>query len=121
MKRVKCLILLILALLLAGIVGSVWVLQRPNTNIVEIVQDNEVLARFDLSQEQDRIIVVVYEGRSNRVEIKNHQIHIIEADCPDHTCIHMSWLDSAAPIVCLPNHLVIQFSGQSENIDAAVQ
>lgn len=105
-------------LLLAGIVGSILVLRRPDTGMVEIVQDGEVLYRFDLAAEEDRILEVEYEGRINRIEIQDHQIHVLEADCPDQVCVDMGWLDSAAPIVCLPNHLVIQFTEGSDSLDA---
>ena len=105
-------------LLLAGIVGSILALRRPDTEIVEIVQDGEVLYRLDLAAEEDQILEVEYEGRINRIEIRDHQIHVLEADCPDQVCVDMGWLDSAAPIVCLPNHLVIQFTEGSDSLDA---
>lgn len=105
-------------LLLAGIVGSILVLRRPDTGMVEIVQDGEVLYRLDLAAEEDRILEAEYEGRINRIEIRDHQIHVLEADCPDQVCVDMGWLDSAAPIVCLPNHLVIQFTEGSDSLDA---
>ena len=105
-------------LLLAGSVGSILVLRRPDTGMVEIVQDGEVLYRLDLAAEEDRILEVEYEGRINRIEIRDHQIHVLEADCPDQVCVDMGWLDSAAPIVCLPNHLVIQFTEGSDSLDA---
>ena len=105
-------------LLLAGIVGSILVLRRPDTGMVEIVQDGEVLYRLDLAAEEDQILEVEYEGRINRIEIRDHQIHVLEADWPDQVCVDMGWLDSAAPIVCLPNHLVIQFTEGSDSLDA---
>lgn len=107
-------------ILLTGIIGSVWVLQRPNTNIVEVVQDHQVLYQFDLTQAEDQRIEIEYEGRINTVEIKGNQIRMLAAECPDRTCVHMGWLDSAAPIVCLPNHLVIQFINTSQDTDAVI-
>lgn len=105
-------------LLLAGIVGSLLVLRRPDTNMVEIVQDGEVLYQLDLAQAEDQLIEVEYNGRVNTIEIKDHQIHMLAAQCPDNTCVHMGWLNSSAPIVCLPNRLVIQFAGE-DALDAA--
>ena len=53
-------------------------------------------------------------------EIKAHQIRMLEAECPDNTCVHMGWLDSTVPIVCLPNRLVIQFvENHNEALDGA--
>ena len=107
------------AIFASGVLGCIGVLNRPHGTMVEIVRDNEVLYQFDLVQAEDQIIEFEYEGRSNTIEIRDHQIHMLKADCPDKTCVHMGWLDSAAPIVCLPNHLVIQFSAGSEDLDGA--
>ncbi len=102
------------ALLIAGVAGSILVLRQPEGRLVEIVQDGEVLYRLDLAQEEDRVIEVVYGGSVNTIEIKDHQIHMQKAQCPDQTCVRMGWLDSAAPIVCLPNRLVIRFADGGE-------
>ena len=120
MKDKKWPVLLFGALLLTGILGSILVSQRPTTDMVEIVQNNEVLYRFDLAQSEDRVIEVEQEGRINTIEVKDHQIHMLAAECPDETCVRMGWLDSAAPIVCLPNQLVIRFA-DSTNVDVVVQ
>ena len=117
MKQKKWPLFLLVLLLAAGILGSVLVLQRPDTSMVEVVRDGQVLYQFDLAQEADRVLEIEYEGRVNTIEIKDHQIHMQAAECPDNTCVHMGWLDSAAPIVCLPNHLVIQFAENHEALD----
>ena len=113
--------ILCVILLLAGIAGSFWVFLTPHGKTVQIVQNGVVLYTFDLAVAEDRTIQVEYEGRINTVQIQNGRIRMLEADCPDHTCIHMGWLDSVAPIVCLPNHLVIQFTDTDENADMGVQ
>ncbi len=117
MKWKKWPFFLVGALLALGVVGSVLVLQRPDTNLVEVVRDGEVLYQFDLARAEDQVVEVEYEGRINTIEIRDHQIHMREADCPDQTCVHMGWLDSAAPIVCLPNHLVIRFVQDDGELD----
>lgn len=121
MKQRKWLIFLTGIILTISLAGSILVFKRPNTDIVEILQDNEVLYRLDLSEPEDQVLVIEYEGRSNTIEVKDHQIHILDADCPDHTCMSMGWLDSAAPIICLPNHLVIRFTNNDMATDAIVQ
>ena len=45
---------------------------------------------------------------------------VLASSCPDQTCVHMGWLASAAPIVCLPNHLVIEYV-QDQELDAVVR
>ena len=120
MKQKKWPFFLIGFIFLIGVIGSFWVLQRPNTSQVEIVRDGEVLYQFDLARAEDQIIEIAYEGRVNTVEIRNHQIHMLDAQCPDKTCVQMGWLNSAAPIVCLPNHLAIQFVQGNDDLDATV-
>lgn len=44
---------------------------------------------------------------------------MLEADCPDHTCINSGWLEDL-PIVCLPNKLVIEFA-DADSADAVAR
>ena len=41
-----------------------------------------------------------------------------EADCPDEICIKQGAIeDSARPIVCLPNNIVIKLTNDESDID----
>ena len=94
----------------------------PHGTEVQIVQDGVVLYRLDLSQTEDQTIDVAYNGRINTIQIKNGKIRVLDADCPDHTCVRMGWLESGAlPIVCLPNHLIIEFADADEKVDAVAK
>lgn len=111
-------VILTALLLLAGIGGTLWIIRPQDNAQVEIVQDGTVLYRLDLSQEKNHTFSVEYEGRTNLIEIHDHQIRVVEAECPDQTCVHMGWLsNNGLPIVCLPNHLVIQFVQPSDGLD----
>lgn len=121
MKQKRWIWISFVILLMAGVAGSILVMRQNGAEQVEIVQDGKVLYSLDLGSEEDRLIEVEYEGHVNQIEIRNHRIRVLEADCPDQVCVRMGWLDSAAPIVCLPHHLVIQFAEQSEELDAVVR
>lgn len=121
MKKNKYKILIgVCALIFAlGIVGSAVVMLLPKKNTVNIVRDSKVLYTFDLSKAEDTTVDIDYNGSTNTVEIKDGKIRVLKADCPDNTCVHMGWLSSSAmPIVCLPNHLVIEFAENNSEIDA---
>lgn len=121
MKKNKYKILIgVCALIFAlGIVGSAVVMLLPKKNTVNIVRDSKVLYTFDLSKAEDTTFDIDYNGSTNTVEIKDGKIRVLKADCPDNTCVHMGWLSSSAmPIVCLPNHLVIEFAENNSEIDA---
>ena len=94
---------------LGGIGGMIWNLTRSHGRQVEILQDGKILYTLDLAQAEDQTFTVNYGGRTNEIEIRDHQIRVKAADCPDQICVHMDWME-AAPIVCLPNRLSIQYA-----------
>ena len=120
-KRVRILLIVVAVIFLAGVAGSFFVRNSPQGQVVQVVQDGKVLYTFDLPRQDDQDIRIEYEGRTNVIQIQDGRIRMLEADCPDHICMQMGWLDSAAPIVCLPNHLVIQFASSQDSVDTAVR
>ena len=94
---------------LGGIGGMIWNLTRSHGRQVEILQDGKILYTLDLAKAEDQTFTVTYGGRTNEIEIRDHQIRVKAADCPDQICVHMDWLEDA-PIVCLPNRLSIQYA-----------
>lgn len=97
-------------------------LRMPHGTQVNIVQDGTVLYTFDLASAENQTFEIEYEGRINTVQIENGRIRMLEAECPDQTCVHMGWLDSGAmPIVCLPNHLSIEYDGAEDEVDAVIR
>lgn len=108
-KAVYSVAALCAVIFLGGIGGMLWNLTRSHGRQVEILQDGELLCTLNLDQAEDQTFTVTYEGRSNEIEIKEHRIRVKAADCPDQICVHMDWLE-AAPIVCLPNRLSIQYA-----------
>ena len=108
-KAVYIVAALCAVLFLGGIGGMIWNLTRSHGRQVEILQDGKILYTLDLAQAEDQTFTVTYGGRSNEIEIRDHQIRVKAADCPDQICVHMDWLE-AAPIVCLPNRLSIQYA-----------
>lgn len=117
--RYKILVIIIAAILLLGVIGSVLVLTRSGGDTVQIISDGEVLYTVDLRTAADTTIEIDYHGHTNTVQILSGRIRVLSADCPDGTCVHMGWLHSAAaPIVCLPHHLVIRYADPVGAVDA---
>lgn len=116
-KGLKTAYITFAVMLAAAITGTVIVFTAPSSQTVEIISGGEVLYTIDLSHTADRIIRVEHEGGYNIIEITDGKIHVIEADCPDKTCVNMGFLQGGAPIVCLPNRLVIRYA-QGTEMDA---
>lgn len=119
----KILILICALIFFFGIIGSAFVLFSPKKSNVNIKRDGRLLYSFDLSNTEDSEIEIPYGESSNTVEIKDGKIRVKEAECPDKTCVNTGWLSSASmPIVCLPNHLVIEFAdGYEDGVDAVAR
>lgn len=107
---------------LLALIGTVLVFNASKGTIAEVVRDGQVLYRFDLTSAEDSKIRIEYGDSYNIVEIRNGEIFVSEAGCADNTCVKMGKLSSGAPIVCLPNHLVIRFcEEEGAQIDAVAQ
>ena len=120
MKKSVGLIIICAAVFIAAAVSSVVMLNAPAGDIVKIKSNGELLYTIDLSNSPDRTIIVEYNGKENTLEIKDHKIRVLEADCPDKVCVNTGWLDSPAiPIICLPNKLIIEF--ENNDADAAAR
>lgn len=115
MKRTKLMLIIISVIFISSLLLCFWMMRPAKENTVEIVQDGIVLYRFDLDTAENQQLVINYAGKTNTVLIEDGKICITDADCPDHTCVHMGWLQTEAmPIICLPNRLVIQFAQSGE-------
>ena len=100
----------ILALLYVGLLLVLWF--SPKGQTVTISQDGETLYTVDLSQVQEPYTVTVeWDGGYNTIQITAETVWVAEADCVNQDCVeHGPLKESGTPIVCLPHHLVIQWS-----------
>ena len=89
---------------------------HSDSNIVVVSVDGEIYEKIDLSQ--DREILVKTELGTNKIQVLEGKIAIIDADCPDKLCIrHGELHNEFDAIVCLPNRVVIEYKNE-KNIDA---
>lgn len=116
--KIKILIIIAAVIFAVGIAGCILVLNAPEKDTAVIKRDNKILYTIDLNSAQDKVFDIRYKNSKNTVEIKDGKIRVKDAECPDKVCVKTGWLSSSAvPIVCLPNHLVIEFASEGE-IDA---
>ncbi|MCU6746633.1 MULTISPECIES: NusG domain II-containing protein [Lachnospiraceae] len=82
---------------------------------VVITVDKELYGIYDLEEEQK----IDIEGM-NVLEIKEGQVKMQEADCPDLLCVHHKAISKEGEsIICLPNKVVVTIRGEEEsNVDA---
>lgn len=111
-KPVKIIFIIIIFIFIICCIWTVIIFQKPKQQNIKIIQDNQVLQEFDLNITKDQEInMPAPDGGYNIIQIKNHQICILESDCPDQTCIKTGVLKAQGlPIVCLPHKLIIRFA-----------
>lgn len=65
------------------------------------------------SLKEDRIIEIRQEDVvTNVLEIRDGKADVIQAECPDHLCVHQRAISKEnETIVCLPNQVVIEIQG----------
>lgn len=118
----RAFLILIISIFLVGIIGSVLVWTAPTKDRVRVISDGKTVYTARLSTAEDTTFDVTYEGHVNTIEIREHRIRVVGADCPDQTCVHMGWLKSASmPIVCLPHKLTVEFTDDTQEIDAVTR
>lgn len=108
-------ILLALAVfVVAGILYIVFALGRATGTIVTITVNGNHQHTYLLSENMTTEIQG-YNGGKCIVEIKEGQIAVREATCPDHSCVQQGWIGkNGETIACLPNRILIVVEGQMQ-------
>lgn len=116
----------VIGLLLAGavILSAAWILLRDRGTdhpVARITRDGALVEEIDLSRvEEPYTLALEDEGGSNRVLVEPGRIRVIEASCPDQVCVNQGYIsDSTAPIICLPNKVMIEIVGGGGGLDGA--
>ena len=86
----------------------VWLAARffmpEDHRMIRITVNGELYGEYSLDKDQ-----VIPIGETNVCEIKDGRVKMIEANCPDHLCMHQKAIDAGGgTIVCLPNRVVIE-------------
>lgn len=90
---------------------------RQPARCAEVSSDGRHVLTLDLRQDGEYRI----ESHTgwNLIRVENGSVRVIEASCTSQDCVKCGAASSGAPIVCLPNRLVITFS-DSNDYDAMI-
>lgn len=82
-------------------------------SVANVYVDGVCVRTVSLSPEAgEETFAIETDAGSNLIQVKDGKVRIASADCPDQVCVRAGWLTSrAAPIICLPHHLVIRLEG----------
>ena len=116
---------LIAALVLLAAGSAAFLLLRPageDHPVARITLDGGLVEEIDLTQVEKPYSFTLTgpSGLTNTILVERGSIRVERADCPDQICVHQGAIsDGTAPIVCLPNRLIIEITGGGEALDAA--
>ena len=117
MKTKIWIVLIAVILVLCAGLSAYFLLGGGAASSARVLSGGELVCVLDLST--DTGFVVEYDGGTNEVTVRDGKVAVTAADCPDHYCMDMGFRNGGAPIVCLPNGLVIEFTGDT-GVDGAV-
>lgn len=114
-------ILLVCIVLVLGIAGFFMIkyTNREDGGTLTVTVDGEVYGTYNLSENQE--ISLDMDGWHNRFEIRDGEVSMIEADCPDQYCVDHIPIDKVnETIVCLPHRVVLEITrgGEEREVDA---
>lgn len=111
MKKNDWILLGIVVVVSVLIFGMRFMLKDQGKAYVTVRIQGEIKETYDLSEDQ----VIEVDHGANVIKIKNGEVDMTEADCPDQLCVHQKPISSNhESIVCLPNRVVVQITSYDE-------
>ena len=112
MDKQKTICILIVVMIIFAAIFSLFIVkgERISNGVACIYSDGKLIKTIKLSPEDDYSFDIKNNnGHINTVIVKSGKIGVLSADCPDKICVNTPHIsDGLQPIVCVPNHLVIQ-------------
>ena len=112
-RKIRNDLIFIAALLtVIAIAGACLYLLRGEGTTVTIKVSTKVVGVYALSE--DRVVDIPSEAGHNRLIIQNGEARMETATCPDGICVaHHPIHRQGESIVCLPNQVVVEISGEA--------
>ena len=114
--KTKTWIILVAAVFVVCAALSVLLLLPKEAAFAQVYSDGQLLHTLDLRIDCT-VTVETEAGGKNVITVRGGKIAVTQATCPDGYCMDRGFCSGGAHIVCLPNRMVIQFTGASP-IDA---
>lgn len=113
-RSTKVWLLVVGLLLIVGLIGMFLVrAAREEGAQVLITWNDQVQGTYPLNEDQS-LVFEDENGQRNVVTIRDGAVLMEEASCPDQICVRHAPTDQTAdPIVCLPNRLVVEVQAAS--------
>ena len=114
-NKIRADLILICALLLisGGLLLLLNAVNRSGEKVV-VYRDGERIAEYPLQEERE-LLLKSGNGGTNILRISDGEADMVDADCPDRTCVGMHAIRHVGEtIICLPHRLEIRIEGEKE-------
>ena len=114
---VRDIVLILIILALSTLILIVTRSRKEQGAYVIVMVENTEIARYSMT------VNGIYDinannGKTNRIEIRDGRVRMIEASCPNHLCIRQGWISlEGQSIVCLPNRVTVTVHGTGGGFD----
>ena len=118
-KHRKSLVILTVVLAVAVLIFCLTLLysDKNGEKAAYIYSKGELLYIIHLDDKNDEFTIKTDNGY-NIVCIKDGKIGIVDADCPDKTCVKTGFTDNSfIPVICMPHRLEIVIKSDSLEMD----
>ena len=113
MKK-RDIILILVLFFLAGVSYFLITISSHTGNRVIVTVDKKVVIDEPLSENQE--LTIPLTNGENTIVIKDGQVTMKEADCPDQICVkHKAISLVGESIICLPYRIVVTIEGDGES------
>ena len=120
-KTVLILCVIIIVILCGATCAIIYTMvSKSSGRYARIYQNGELLYTIDLSQVGETYTLDIYgdEEQQNVVEVRNGEVGMVSASCPDQLCVNMGFTHTEAmPVTCLPNQVLIEISDDAPKED----
>ncbi len=117
-KKIICAIIIAAVLAVSFGVIAIRCFSAGGERIAYIYSEDTLIRTIDLNavDKPYSFTVTNSSGGSNTIEVRQGEIGVTDATCPDAVCKKTGFISSPAlPVVCLPNGLVIKIGSSKES------
>lgn len=118
-RPVHIVMIIVSVVFIAALAGTVVMFSGNSRGRKAVItQNGNVLYEIELDRVSEPYSIRIdgEGGCYNIIEVRNGEIGVSEASCPDKVCVNMGYIsDGLLPVTCLPNRVVIKIEGGNDS------
>lgn len=111
MKTRYWILLFSLVAILCIFLSAYFFFGMNNSECAYVYSDGSLVMTLPLDENAE--YTIPFGEDWNAVTVQDGKIAVTDSSCASHDCVHRGFCSGGAPIVCLPNRLIIEFSARA--------